>query len=221
MAKKAYTPESATKNRKLYARMLIISEGEKTEPTYFKTVIKKYDLRKENITIIQSSSGSAPMSVAESTEKEIKKAEASGNPYNHVFCVVDRDEHENFDDACNKMLQTCKDMENKDDVLARSWPCFEYWLLSHYTFTRAPFTRKGDNSPCKTCLTELAKHINVYEKNHTSFDTLMDKLDTAITNAKQSCKDADRTDEPNPSTEVYKILECLKKLKKENRLPSA
>ncbi len=220
MAKKAYTPEPATKNRKLYARMLIISEGEKTEPTYFKTVIKKYDLRKENITIIQSSSGSAPMSVAESTEKEIKKAEASGNPYNHVFCVVDRDEHENFDDACNKMLQTCKDMENKDDVLARSWPCFEYWILLHFNYSSRHFHRTG-KSPCDNCIEVLKKDILDYEKNYENFDRLMDKLEVAITNAKTSRQRAEADGEDNPSTEVYKILECLKELKKTNRLPSA
>ncbi len=221
MARKIHNPKRSKSIRDSYARVLIISEGGETEPTYFKTVIKKYNLRKENIIIIHSSSGSAPMSVAESTEKEIKKAEASGNPYDYVFCVFDRDEHENFDDACNKMLQACKDMENKDDVLARSWPCFEYWLLSHYKFTRAPFIRKGNNSPCKTCLTELAKHIRGYEKNCANLGTLMDNLDIAITNAKKSCKDADTTDQPNPSSEVYKVLEWLQKLKANKRLPSA
>ncbi len=221
MARKIHSPKRSKSSRDSYARVLIISEGEETEPAYFNAIIKKYKLRKENITIIPSSSGSAPMSVAKSTIKRVTKAEASGNPYDYVFCVFDRDEHENFDDACNKMLRTCKNMENKDDVLARSWPCFEYWLLSHYKFTRSPFARKGDNSPCKTCLTELAKHIKGYEKNCANLGTLMDNLDTAIKNAKQSCKDADKTKEPNPSSEVYKVLEWLQKLKANKRLPSA
>ena len=91
-----------------------------------------------------------------------------------------------------------------------------YYYIFNYSSRH--FHRTG-KSPCDNCIEVLKKDIPDYEKNYENFDRLMDKLEVAITNAKTSRQRAEADGEDNPSSEVYKILECLKELKKTNRLP--
>ena len=195
-----------------YVRVLIVCEDEKTEPAYFKEIIGEYDINSVNIKIIGT--GKDPKSVVKCAKKEALDAKRAKNAYAYVFCVFDRDGHTTFDSASNTI------QNNKDLIAARSWPCSEYWLLLHYNNSSRHFHRTG-KSPCNNCIDVLKKYIPDYEKNYENFDRLMDKLEVAITNAKASRQRAEADGEDNPSTEVYKILECLKELKKTNRLPSA
>ncbi|WWG65215.1 RloB family protein [Pseudomonas poae] len=52
--------------------------------------------------------------------------------FDKVFCAIDRDTHESFDEAIR--LSKAHD---KITVIA-SYPCFEYWLLLHFGYTRKP-----------------------------------------------------------------------------------
>ncbi|WP_338509508.1 RloB family protein [Pseudomonas trivialis] len=60
--------------------------------------------------------------------------------FDKVFCAIDRDTHESFEEA----LMMARAHE-KVNVIA-SYPCFEYWLLLHFGYTRKPYTRSGNNS---------------------------------------------------------------------------
>ncbi len=206
------------------ARVLIVGEGI-TEERYFEAIVKEYGLQKKYITVTASSEGSAPLKVAKSTCKEVEKAKNELNPYDHVFCVFDGDIKTGFKKAGDKILKTCKNMENKNDALACSWPCFEYWLILHFNNSSSPFEREGKKSMSDVCESKLKK---TYDSNYKKGDLkclelYMDKnkSQTAIKNAKSSRQRAETDGEDNPSSKVYKVLECLQKLKKTNRLPSA
>lgn len=219
-------PINNSNARILRTRVLIIGEGP-TEKCYFEAIIKKFKLREKHITITYSVCGSAPMKVAESTDKEIEKAKSNGNPYDYVFCVFDGDREEGLKEACAQILQTCKkeEMKNKKDALARSWPCFEYWLILHFNDSSSPFERKGKKSSSDVCESKLRNtyHPNYKKANLKCLKVYMDKtkLQTAIANGKRSRQRAQTDGANNPSSEVYKVLECLKELKKTNKLPSA
>ena len=211
-------------NRNSSARVLIVGEG-LTEERYFEAVAKEYGLQKKYITITASSEGPLPLEVAESVKNEIENAINRNSPYDHVFCVFDMDVETGLKNACQEILDTCNDMENKKDVLALSYPCFEYWVLLHFEYKRPVFTKK---SPCVDCTDKLKKRIKNeknlpnYKKNYNGFGMFMDKLEIAIKNSKKSCREASNDITGNPtSTEVYKVLECLKELKKTNRVRSA
>ncbi len=214
MAQRERKPKYSKPKRKTYARVLIVCEDEKTEPAYFKEIINEYKIHHENIDIIGT--GKDPKSVVDRAKIEFdnKKIPNKAYIYDYVFCVFDRDSHKTFDSASNTI------QNNKDLIAVRSWPCFEYWILLHFNYSSRYFHRT-DKSPCDNCIDVLKKDIPDYEKNYGSFSSLMDKLEFAITNAKGSRQRANTDGEPNPSTEVYKILECLKELKKTNRLRSA
>ncbi len=224
--KKIREPKNIIKGNKFYNRVLIVCEGEETEPAYFRAIQRKIRLPNTNIIkIISSYPQREPMDIADCTSKEIEKANSVLKPYNYVFCVFDGDIKNRFEEACKKIMDVCKDMKNKDDVLARSWPCFEYWILLHFEYKRPVFPKE---SPCIDCTDKLEKrikkekHLPKYKKNYNGFEILIDRLETAIQNSKKSCHEASNDITGNPTaTEVYKVLEWLQKLKADNRLPSA
>ncbi len=207
MARKPRKPGRSLANRNAYERVLIVCEGTKTEPNYFNAVIAKLKLTSTDIDLIHSTH-TTPMPIAKYTEDKIEKARKDNNPYDHVFCVVDRDEHIKFNEASEIMV--------KNSIkLARSWPCFEYWLLLHFEYTRPDFKKTKKLKKSDACIAMLEKrikkepHIPNYTKNYKHFDRFMDRLEDAIKNSKKSLKDKKSMPENPTATEVHKVVECL------------
>lgn len=113
-------------NREPYDRVLIICEGSKTEPLYFIGIRNRYRLNLANVAVVNE--GSAPITVVKTALDHQNRELNLGEKYDVVFCVFDRDEHETFDEAC--ALAKANKLK-----LARSWPCFEFWLLLHFGYT--------------------------------------------------------------------------------------
>jgi len=124
--------------REPYDRVLIVCEGEKTEPNYIRELCAHYRLSTANIEVTQGE-GNDPVSVVR-TAKRLQKIEMrQGERYDRVYCVFDRDEHTNYADACGQA-------QRAKFCTARSNPAFEYWLLLHFEYTRAPYQRTGDRT---------------------------------------------------------------------------
>ena len=84
-----------------YDLVLIVCEGEKTEPNYFKQLIQEERLSSANI-VITGECGSDPVSVVKHSialYKERKKEKNPATLYDRVYCVIDRDSHSNFSKA--------------------------------------------------------------------------------------------------------------------------
>ena len=86
---------------------LIVCEGE-TEQKYFEAARIKYGLTTAEIVLAENTVGAAPISVVRCAEA--KCAEAGG--YDKVFCVFDRDGHESFDRA-RERIKTLADRKKK------------------------------------------------------------------------------------------------------------
>ena len=80
------------------SRVLIVCEGKKTEPLYFKFLIKKLGLTAAEIEI-SGDIGSAPSSVVNFGKKKIK----SDPNFNYVFFVFDKDTHTDYDNALSSI----------------------------------------------------------------------------------------------------------------------
>ena len=188
-------------------RVLIVCEGEKTEPNYFRDLIRKYRLTAANVTI--AGAGADPLTVVEKA-KALQEAERKADDrYDHVFCVFDRDEHKTFDEASRVA-------ERNDIELARSWPCFEFWLLLHFTSARRPYARSGRKSPADNCISDLLQHCPEYTKAAEGvFIALQTRLDAAMVNSRKTHQDAMDTNERNPSTEIHRLVGYLKSLSQE------
>jgi len=132
--------------------------------------------------------------------------------FDNVFCAIDRDTHTTFDEAVQLALASPK------VTLVVSHPCFEFWLLLHFRYTRKPYMRSGSDSPADVLIRDLCTYPNMtdYAKGNSAsvFDLLFDLLPTARKNAHQAFSEAVSCDELNPSTEVHKLLDFLENLGK-------
>ena len=214
MARKPRKPGRSPANRNPYERVLIVCEGTKTEPKYFQVIKKELGLTSADIDI-DDTHGPTPNAIANRAIRKIKEAKDAGNPYDKIFCVFDRDRHEDFYTASDKMVKhSC--------TLARSWPCFEYWLLLHFDYKRTNFKETGKITKSDACIAMLEKRIKKennlpkYRKNYNDFEALMDRLDDAIKNSRQSLKDKKSMEKDSTTieknitaTEVHKVVECL------------
>ena len=196
-----------------YDNVLIVCEGEKTEPYYLKALREHFGLAQANVKI-DPKSDSSPTSVVRYAKILIK--ETSSSPYDHVYCVIDRDRHADFQKAVDQV----NGFKNKDTKLHLivSTPCFEYWILLHFIYTTKAFGASGD-SPCDELIsTELKQYIPDYEKGNASImiDLVNNQLSTALVNAKKAFDAAERTGTDNPKTEMHILVEYLKNLKRSN-----
>ncbi|MDN5882541.1 MAG: RloB family protein [Nitrosospira sp.] len=112
-------------------------EGE-TERQYFEAARNRYELTTTEIIVAENTKGPAPISVVEFAEE--KSAERGG--YDQIYCVFDRDGHESFSRAREK-IKALAERKRKPIKIeeAISIPCFEVWVLLHFEKTDAPFDR--------------------------------------------------------------------------------
>ncbi|TNF69338.1 MAG: RloB domain-containing protein [Gammaproteobacteria bacterium] len=204
--KKSNDLKRKTPKREPYDRVLIICEGEKTEPLYFKGLIDYYKLSTANIDVTNAD-GTDPISVVKYAKNRQSAEKKQGEQFDRVYCVFDKDEHHKFDNAYDMII-------NNKFNSARSWPCFEYWLLLHFKYQRKPYVTSSGKSPADNCYSELTKEFPEYRKKMNDiFQKLLPRLKDGIKNAKKAHNDAEKTDEKNPSTEVFYLVEYLQNLK--------
>lgn len=140
----------------------------------------------------------------------VEAAVRRSSVYEHVYCVIDRDSHENFDAALAAAAGHPK------VKLLVSYPCFEYWLLLHFGYSRAPYQRAGKNSAADCLANELRTQVGMatYAKGDTKglFKSLLDRLPHARIHAARSLREAEADGENNPSTPLHLLMEKLEEL---------
>ncbi|HDZ61640.1 MAG TPA: RloB domain-containing protein [Nitrospirae bacterium] len=81
-------------------------------------------------------SGSSPISVVKHSKERYNEEKRTGDAFDRVFCVFDKDSHESY----TRALDEVEKAKPKNIFKAiTSIPCFEYWLLLHYEFSTKPF----------------------------------------------------------------------------------
>lgn len=176
---------------------LIVCEGE-TEQIYFEAARQRYRLTTAEVVIADNTKGSAPESVVRLAEDKYRDDDG----YDKVFCVFDRDGHESYQRARDRIVQlrqrTRRPMPIHDAI---SLPCFEVWILLHYERTDRPFNR------CADVIQRIRQaHIPEYEKaNGETAAALMERLDTAVANADWLAARAQVTNH-NPFTNVQTVV---------------
>ncbi|HGM7668943.1 TPA: RloB family protein, partial [Pseudomonas aeruginosa] len=156
--KKASSFERKKGGRKPNKRYLIVCEGSKTEPTYFSEMRHDLRLRTADIRVCGKECGSDPVSVYRYA-LDLYEVEKNGAQYDGVFCVFDKDEHKNIDEA-TRLIGKHAGVFHR--VL--SYPCFEYWLLLHYVKRVSAFAKTASKSIGGVVESELKKHDRAYQK---------------------------------------------------------
>lgn len=210
-AKKEKELSRKRSKRASYDKVLIVCEGEKTEPMYFNELKAFYELNSANVEV-DGSCGSAPKSVLARAEALYKLEEQKGDPYDQVYCVFDKDTHSCFDTTIEKIKKKRKPANIF--VAITSVPSFEYWLLLHFIYSHKPYAATGRRSIAGEVLRHLKQYMPQYEKGDKNvFKALKDQLKFAHTNAVRANKQAAQGHTDNPTTKVHELVDYLINLK--------
>jgi hypothetical protein len=183
-------------------RILIVSEGDSTEPEYFRGFAKA--CRNPRVTVEIAREHGVPKTCVEvakeykqDAEEEARCEKDDNLIYNSVWCVFDIDEHPRVGES----IEMARD---NGICLAISNPCVELWLLLHFRDNPGMQIR----GKIKEMLTE---HVPQYDK-HVDYTTYSAGYPQATLRAKRMDQAAQEADEPgrNPTTGVYKLTELIR-----------
>ena len=178
--------------REIIQRFLIICEGEKTEPNYFRS------FRVPALVVDVEGTG-------ENTTSLVRRADElrGRGDYDQVWCVFDRDSFpaQNF----NAALQMAA---AKGIRVAYSNEAFELWYLLHFNYCDTALSRDQYGGKLRTLLGRP------YLKNDsTMFEALYTRLDAALRNARhlRNSYDPHTPCDDNPCTTVFELVEQLRR----------
>lgn len=198
--------------RSTYDRILIVCEGTKTEPNYFKEIQVHFRLQTANVQVEPSQLGTSPQQVVEYARdlflnghlhKGIQK-----KSFDQVFAVFDRDDHVNYHEALQLAASLKGKLRNdlKKIVVFRaiaSVPCFELWLLLHYEDIQHPIHRDE-------VLQRLKNHIPGYNKGAKGyFELTRSQMDVATQRARSLASCTTAHDGQQPYTDVDTLINLL------------
>ena len=213
--KKASALRREEQKREPYDLVLIVCEGGKTEPNYLMELRDAFRLSTANIEIVGEACGSSPRNVVDYALAECRSRKRQ--KYNRIFCVFDKDRHPSYKEALAK-VRDVKLSKGESIQAITSVPCFEFWLLLHFTYTTRSFGSSGaSGSICASVIKELKKKNRLpgYNKGMANlFLPLLEKLPDAIKNARLLAEHGEVSGSDNPSTQMHQLVEYLRDLKK-------
>lgn len=193
---------------------LIVTEGKRTEPFYFKGMEKQI---KEKIggviDVIEApvidihGEGCSTRKLIEVTEQLVKEAKII---YQNIWVVFDKDDFEDFDEAIKNGI-------DKGYKIAWSNQAFEYWLYLHFSYSDSALHRDEWNKKLDEIFKQYQLGDGKYRKNYEDIYNMVNVYDgvaIAIKNAKRRMIHFNvkkcRPSEYDPGTMVYKLVEELK-----------
>lgn len=172
--------------REPFKRLLVICEGEKTEPLYFGEIRRAYRLSTANVQVWPSAEGTDSLQVVDYAEGLFLAGDRARAieplAFDRVIAVFDRDDHAGYAQALAKAkaLNLKHQNDEGEDVpfqAIASVPCFELWLLLHFENIQTPIHRNE-------VYQRLRIHLPDYEKGQGGhFASTREKLDTATARA--------------------------------------
>lgn len=148
-------------SRASYDRILIVTEGSKTEPLYFEEIRAAFQLHSANVAVQPSQLGTAPIQVVKYARLLLEHGDLHKGirpqSFDRVYAVFDRDDHGSYFDAMK--LAESLDGKLRNDTrepvsfkAIASIPSFELWLLLHFEDIQAPIHRDEVMHRLKQCI---------------------------------------------------------------------
>lgn len=194
---------------------LIVTEGERTEPLYFKglrTLITEkiggaVDVIELPVIDIHGR-GCSTGKLIEMTDQIVKDAKIM---YQEIWVVFDKDDFEDFDQAIELG-------ESKGYHVAWSNQSFEYWLYLHFYYSDSALHRNDWADKLNDLFAQYGLGDGTYRKNYEEIYNILNQYDgvnTAIKYAKRRMagfeKSGKRASAYDPGTTVHILVENLKK----------
>jgi len=182
-------------------KVLVICEDSKSGKRYLEDASKHFRV---NILVEITHCGKTdPLNI-------VKEAISRQGKFDHVFCAIDRDTHETFDEALN-LAKSSKKVE-----VIVSYPCFEFWLLLHFGYNRKPYAAAGKNSAADLLIKALRIYpgLEKYDKGEDMgiFQLLLSRFAETRRIAPKVFAEAIANEEMNPSTRLHELLDFFEKL---------
>ena len=182
------------------ARIVIVTEGQKTEPEYLRTFAGIHGTK--TVEVIPIGIGGEPRAVVKRAVDELRQVKRDSlGKRDSVWAVFDRDEHPRFYEA--------KDLASAHGVrLAISNPCFELWGIFHYQDLDAPM----DRHKCQRILEESCPTYSASgSKLFADQEAIRENHPLAVERGKNSLIRREEEDDPegNPSTSVHLLTEHI------------
>jgi len=202
--------------RASYDRILIVTEGSKTEPNYFSEIRAAYRLHTANVEVQPSERGTAPIQVVQYAQALFEQGDRYKNiqprAFEQVYAVFDRDDHDSYFNALR--LAELLDGRLKNDAkqfigfrAIASVPSFELWLLLHYEDIKAPLHRDE-------VMGRLKQHIPGYEKgDRCAFVVTRGRLSVATLRAQALAEKFTADTAPEPFTAIVDLVKLLTTLR--------
>lgn len=173
--------------REVRQRFLIVCEGTKTEPAYFRS----FRVPKQIIVHIRGL-GFDPVSLVEEAIHF-----AQNDRYDQVWCVFDRDDVSS--ERFNRAIQLAQQNHIR---VAYSNQAFELWYVLHFEFLNSAISRFD-------YIKKLQSLLGSYQKNSSlMYNQLLSRQQTAIANAQKLLAQYDprNPEKDNPSTTVHLLV---------------
>ena len=201
---------------------LIVCEGEKTEPNYFKSLVADINCSSTNeIDIKPCGEGANTKSLVKRVERYFEHCDkvsgATNIPYAKIILAFDQDSFgkEQF----NTAIQMAK-QRYPDSIVAWSNESFELWLCLHFEYQQSPLHRDSYNDKLTAIFRKNGVFTNKqnYEEHGKNIDNLYEAIvrcngsyKAAIRNARTLAADKDLHNPAlcNPTTMVFEVVEAL------------
>lgn len=202
--------------RQPYDRLLIVCEGEKTEPQYLCEIQRAYRLATAHVQVLHSQLGTEPQQVLEYALTVFKRGDRDRGlhprAFDRIIVVFDRDEHRSYHAALAQAAAQSGKLRNDNGVVVpvetvASVPCFELWLLLHFEDVLAPLHRHE-------ALERLRVHLPGYEKGGGGqWAATQGLLDVATHRALRLAQATAAHDGTQPYTGMHELVSRLVHLK--------
>jgi len=202
--------------RASYDRILIVSEGSKSEPNYFKDIRAAYRLQTANVEVQPTGFGTEPTQVVQYArslfESGDRHKQIQPRAFEQIYAVFDRDDHQTYFDALKLAEELDGNLRNDNKQTVRfkaiaSVPCFELWLLLHYEDIQASLHRDA-------VLQRLKVHLPGYEKGVVgAFALTRQRLAIATLRAQALSEKYSAYSAPEPFTAIHELVKLLTSLR--------
>lgn len=199
-----------------YDRILIVSEGSKTEPHYLGEIRAEYRLHTANVQVQPGLFGTTPVQVVEYAEHLFANGDELRNvqplAFEQIYAVFDRDDHATYHNALTQAAALDGKLRNdlkqpvRFEAIA-SVPCFELWLLLHFEDVFAPLHRTE-------VYQRLHQHLPGYDKGQAGYYAQTHQyLDVATQRAEHQAKLTTAHNGIEPYTDLHRLVRLLTTLK--------
>lgn len=202
--------------RASHDRILIVSEGSKTEPNYFSEIRATYRLNTANVEVQPGQHGTAPIQVVQYAKDLFEQGDRHKNiqprAFERVYAVFDRDDHISYFNALRLAESLDRKLKNDAKQFIRfeaiaSVPSFELWLLLHYEDIQAPLDRDD-------VMRRLKQYIPTYEKGASNvFANTRAGLVVAIQRSEALALKFTADSAPEPYTGIAEVVKLLTALR--------